>query len=236
MASPAKKFRSSCKKRYHLSEIDLARAATAPANLKRTIIKQATGGDGYDRYRGVRANLGPILNVALPLLSGARPTKAQVKRAIARACNDGPGEVKSNQGVGLGLYEFVEAHDVTAAEIEIGFVTMGPAGPRRFCAPYLLKIDGKKYIPFFDFRGETRLPSDARRFAFSFNHTHIRLANPTEFGDVGFVIFQFDTLNAEGVRKVIPHYDNGISFWTDKEIGVMIDETYRVLDEVRKAA
>ena len=236
MASPAKKFRSSRKKRFHLSEIDLARAATAPASQKRSIIKQATRGDGYDRYRGVRANLGAILNVALPLISGARPTKAHIKKAIARACNDGPGEVKSNQGVGLGLYEFVAAHDVTAAELDLRPVTLGPAGPRRFCAPYLLKFGGKKYLPFFDFRGEKRLPTEAQRFVFSVNHTHVRLANPTEYRDVGFVIFQFDALNAEGVRKAIPHFDAGISFWTDKEIGVMIDETYRVLDEVRKAA
>jgi hypothetical protein len=75
----------------------------------------------------------------------------------------------------------------------------------------------------------------ARRFVFSVNHTSIRLANPTEFENVGFGIFQFEEING-GVRKAVPYFDDAISFWTDKEIGAMIDDVYRVLDEIRKAA
>jgi hypothetical protein len=236
MASPEKKSPSSRRKKYHLSEIDLARAATASASRRKNIIKQATGGEGYDRYKGVKTNLGPILNVALPLLVGApKPTKEQIKTGIARSCNDGPGEVKGNQAVGLGLYDYVTEHKITAAAFDLGPVALGRAGKRCFWAPYILKINGKNYIPFFDFRGETRLPLEARRFVFSVNHTYIRLANPTEFGNVGFVIFQFEEINGR-VRKVVPYFDDGISFWIDTEIGAMIDEVYRVLDEIRKAA
>ncbi len=54
-------------------------------------------------------------------------------------------------------------------------------------------------------------------------------------GDVGFVIFQFEN-SRKGARKAIPYFDNGIKFWTDREIGQMIDETYRILDEIRPAA
>ena len=79
----------------------------------------------------------------------------------------------------------------------------------------------KKYVPFFDFlQGPRRLTREARRFIFSIQHTHIRLANPTEYGDVGFVIFQF-TAPINRVRNAIAHFDAGISFWSDKEIGVM---------------
>ena len=163
------------------------------------------------------------------------PTREHIKTAIARSCNDGPGEIKGNQAVGLGLYDYITAHKVTVAEFEFAPVALGRAGRRCFWAPYILKIDGKKHIPFFDFRGETRLPREARRFVFSLNHTYIRLANPTEFADVGFVIFQFEEMNG-GVRKAVPYFDNGISFWTDAEIGTMIDEVYRVLDEIRRAA
>lgn len=236
MASREKKSPSiRKKKKYHLSEIDLARAATAPANQRRSIIKQATGGDGYDRYKGTKAHLGAILNAPLPLLAVPRPTRERIKTAIARSCNDGPGEVKGNQAVGLGLYDYITAHKVTAAAFEFDPVTLGRAGRRCFWAPYILQIDGKRYIPFFDFRGKTRLPREGRRFVFSINHTFIRLANPTEFGNVGFVIFQFEEMNG-GVRKAVPYFDNGISFWTDGEIGKMIDEVYRALDEIRRAA
>ena len=56
MASPEKKARSKSKKRFQLSDIDLARAATAPINQRRSIIKQATGGGGYDRYKCLSEN------------------------------------------------------------------------------------------------------------------------------------------------------------------------------------
>jgi hypothetical protein len=61
------------------------------------------------------------------------------------------------------------------------------------------------------------------------------LANPTEFGDVGFVIFQF-TAPENRVRKVVAYFDTGISFWSDQEIGEMIDAVYRAIDEIKKAA
>jgi hypothetical protein len=236
MASPKKKPRSKSKKRFHLSDIDLARAATASStNQRQKIIEQATGGSGYDRYKGIKAKLGEILNAVLPLMAVARPTREQIKKAIAKVCNNGPGEVKGNQAVGLGLYDYVTAHKVSAAPFEFDHVLLGRAGRRCFCVPYILEIDGKRYIPFFDFRGKTRLPREARRFVFSINHTYIRLANPTEFGNVGLVIFQFEEMSG-GVRRAVPYFDNGISFWTDAEIGKMIDEVYRVLDEVKKAA
>lgn len=171
----------------------------------------------------------------LPLVAVARPTRAQIKTAIAKSCNNGPGEIKGNQAVGLGLYDYITAHSVTAAVFEFDPVALGRAGRRCFWVPYILKINGKRYIPFFDFRGKTRLPREARRFVFSINHTHIRLGNPTEFGNVGFVIFQFEEMSG-GVRKAVPYFDNGISFWTDEEIGKMIDAAYRVLDEIKRAA
>jgi hypothetical protein len=49
------------------------------------------------------------------------------------------------------------------------------------------------------------------------------------------VIFQF-TAPINRVRNVVPYFDAGVSFWSDKEIGVMIDAVYRDLDEIKKAA
>jgi hypothetical protein len=66
-------------------------------------------------------------------------------------------------------------------------------------------------------------------------HTHIRLANPTEYGDVGFVILEFAAMQNK-VRSVARYFDAGISFWSDPEIAAMIDAVYRAVDEIRKAA
>lgn len=227
---------ASREKKPPLSEIDLALAATAPANQKKSLIQAATGERGYDFYRGFRSNLATILNIAVnPLVAAPAVTKKQIKAAIGRSCNDAPGETKNNESVGEGLRDYVIAHNIIGAEFVFDPVSLGRAGKRFFWYPYILKIDGKNYIPFFDPRRTNCLTPEARRFVFSINHTHIRLLNPTEWGDVGFVIFQFED-SRNGSRKAIPHFDHGIKFWNDKEIGSMIDDTYRVLDEIRRAA
>jgi hypothetical protein len=236
MASREKKSPSTRKKRFHLSEIDLARAAAASDYQKRTLIKAATDGRGYPFYKGFRLNLSMILRVPLNSFVPAAPvTKRQILAAIVRACNDAAGEVEGNKSLGEGFMDYVTAHNVMGAEFNFDSVALGRAGRRKFWEPFILKIDGKKYIPFFDPRRDDGLTAEARRLIFSINHTYIRLANPTEFADVGFVIFQFEDTR-EKARKVIAHFYNGISFWTDQEIGTMIDKTYRVLDEVRRAA
>jgi hypothetical protein len=162
-------------------------------------------------------------------------TKRQVITAVQRACNDGPGEKDNNKAIAGGLFDYALAHSVTAADFNFDPVALGRAGRRYFWSPYVLLIDGKKYVPFIDPRRDNSLTASARRFIFSINHSHIRLGNPAEWGDVGFVIFQFEDTRT-GSRKVIPYFDTGIEFWADKEIGSMIDEVYRLLDEVRKAA
>jgi hypothetical protein len=223
-------------KRPPLSEIDLARAASAPANQKRNIIKTAAGERGYDFYKGFRANLATILNVPInSFIPASQPTKKQIMAAVGRACNNASGELDGNKSIAEGFIDYVIQRNVTAAEFIFDPVSLGRAGRRYFWSPFILKIDGKKYIPFFDPRRENGLTAEARRWIFSINHTHIRLLNPTEWGDVGFVIFQFEN-SRKGARKAIPHFDDGLTFWTDEEIGAMIDEVYRILDEIRRAA
>lgn len=236
MASRVKKSPSTQKKKFHLSEIDLARAATAPNYQKRTLIKAATDGRGYPFYKGFRSSLSTILRVPINSLVPASPvTKRQILAAIVRSCNHAAGEVEGNKSIGEGFIDYVTAHNVMAAEFNFDQVALGRAGKRQFWEPFILKIDGKKYIPFFDPRRDNGLTAEAMRLIFSIDHTYIRLANPTEFADVGFVIFQFEDTR-EKARKVIAHFDNGVRFWDDKEIGTMIDETYRILDEVKRAA
>jgi hypothetical protein len=228
MASPQTKSSSTKKKSYRLTDSDLALAATASADRRKSIIKAAVGGGGYDYYKGVRTNLGGIAGISLGSLQ-------QIKATVARDCI-GPDEIKLNQMVAAGLHEYVAEHNVLAAPFDYPPVALGPAGLRSPWAALLLKIDGKKYIPFFDFRqGPRRTTREAWRFIFSIQHSHIRQANPTEFGDVGLVVFQF-TAPISKVRKVVPHFDAGVSFWTDKDIGAMIDVVYRDLEAIKKAA
>jgi hypothetical protein len=170
---------ASRQKKPPLSEIDLALAATAPSYLKRSLIKAASGERGYAFYKGFRANLATILNVPIgPLMPAAPATRAQIKAAIGRACNHARGEVEGNKSIGEGLLDYVVTRDVTAAEFIIDPVALGRAGRRCFWESYILKIEGKKYIPFIDPRRKNGLTAEAMRFVFSINHTHIRLPKP----------------------------------------------------------
>jgi hypothetical protein len=236
MASPKKKSPSTKKKSYRLTEADLALAATIPAHRRKSFIKAAVGGDGYDYYKGVKTNLDSLLNIALSSdLAAPLAARKKIRAEVAAACI-GTREIKGNQGVAEGLYEYVFEQRVTAAPFDFPQIALGKAGTRRFWAPYILKIGGKKYIPFFDFRqGRSRSTRDSRRFIFSIQHTHIRLANPTEYGDVGFVIFTF-TEPQSRVRKLVSYFDAGVSFWNDEQIGGMIDAVYRDLEAIKKAA
>jgi hypothetical protein len=234
MASPKTKSPSIKKKSYRLTNSDLALAATVPADRRKSIIKAAAGGDGYDYYKGIKANLDNILYRALS--SESTPVaRKQLRAAVANACI-GPSEIKNNQGVAEGLYNYITENKIIAAAFEYPPVALGRAGLRSFWEPYFLKIDGKKYVPYVDFRqGERRLTRDARRFIFSIQHTHIRLANPTEYGDMGLVILEFVAMQNK-VRSVTPYFDTGVSFWNDADIGAMIDAVYRAVDEIKKAA
>lgn len=233
MASPEKKSPSIKKKSYRLTNSDLALAATAPAHRRKSLIKAAAGSGGYDYYKGVKTNFDRILYHAL---SSSHPAATKrLKAAVAAACI-GSSEIKNNQSVVVGLCNYVAEHQITAVPFDFPPVALGRAGARSFWAPYLLKIDGRKYIPFVDFRqGLRRLTRDARRFIFSIQHTHIRRANPTEYGDAGLVILEFAAVQSK-VRSVVPYFDNGILFWSDQEIGAMIDVVYRAIDEIKKAA
>jgi hypothetical protein len=174
--------------------------------------------------------------VATLLLPPSSVTKVQVKAIIKNACINAHSELDNNLHLGGGLHDYAVAHNVTGAELAIDPIALGRAGRRYFWERFILKIDGKKYIPFIDPRvPEGCLNRDARRLIFSIQHTQIRLADPTKWHDVGFVIFQFEE-SKKGSRKVIAHFDDGIEFWDDKQIAKMIDDTYRLLDDIRKAA
>jgi hypothetical protein len=226
---------ASREKKPPLSEIDLALAATAPVHRKKAIIKAATGEGGYDYYHGVRSNYAAILRVAInPFLTAPTVSAQQAKSAIEHACYDSNGELSHNIGMGAGLLAYRDAHNVTGGHFDFEPVSLGRAGRRHFWSPMILEVDGKRCIPFFDPRLDG-LDSSAMRFIFSINHTHIRLQDALQYGTHRLVIFKFGPL-ANGVRPVTAHFDEGERFWTAKEIGEMIDETYRVLDEIRRAA
>lgn len=214
-------------KKRRLCDTDLAIAATLPADLQRKFISSLMKGRPYPFYRSARSLYPSILSVASLVLL---PTASTLKKAVVRKCKKGrKGEVPGNQKIVEALREYSIAHKVIGAVFEHEPAPLGRAGKRHFWYPFILQIDGKKYIPYFDPRQDGGLTPAARRFIFSVNNTYIRLQDPTQYGDVGFVILQFETLK-DGSRRVVAHFDNGVEFLSDKEIGALVDAVYLTMD------
>ena len=197
---------------------------------RRKLLLKVMRGRGYPFYRSAKALYPSILSIASLVLL---PSAETLKKTVARKCPKGrKGEIPGNQKIVEALRQYAVAHSVTGATFKHDPVPLGPrAGKREFWSPFIIQIDGKKYIPYFDPRGANELTAAARAFMFSVNHTYIRLQDPTQYGSVGFVIFQFSKLK-DGSRKVIAHFDKGVKFLTDNEIGKMIDAVYRTMDAI----
>lgn len=223
---------ASREKKPPLTEIDLARAATAPERQRRSIVKAGSKEGGYPYYKGFTTNLPIILKTPInSLLPAARLTRRQISRAVGRASGKRKGEKKANRSVAFAIYDFMKENKATSAEFIHDPVPLGRAGKRVFWLPVILKIRGKRYITFIDPRLRKGLDDPARTFFFSIMNTYIRLQDEMQFGDVGFLILQLAQPN-KGKREVIAHYDDGKLYWTDKQLGEMIDAVYRALDEI----
>lgn len=220
MASPEKKFQ--------LCDLDLARAATLNVEERRNLLELLMSGGGRSFYSPAESQFTTILSVSrLRLL----PSEKNLKDAVASLCKPGSHRVKGNQDILLALRLYAIKHNVTGAYFEHDAVPLGRAGRRAFWKPYILEIDGKKYIPYFDPRLKNGLSKASMRFIFSVNNTYIREQDREKYGDVGFVIFQFERLK-DGTRRVVAHFDSGVDFLTDKQIGEGIDAVYRLIDQI----
>jgi hypothetical protein len=79
------------------------------------------------------------------------PSIQTLKKAAARNCKKGrKGEVSGNQAIVEALREYALAHNVVGAEFNFDAVLLGRAGKRTFWSPFLVQIDGKPYLPYFD--------------------------------------------------------------------------------------
>lgn len=220
------------------NSIDMARAVAAPLAYKEAFIRAAMSGKGgYQFYKGFRATVPVTLNIVMGmLLTVPNFTKAEAKALAERCCINAHDELANNLALVDGLYDYAVAHNVTGAEFSIEPASLGRAGLRSLWEPFILKIDGRKYIPFIDPRLPQRgLISESRRLVFSVQNSHFRLSDQRLWGDTGSVILQFD-YPKDGTRKVIAHFNDGADCWNDKQIAKMIDDTYRLLDEIREAA
>lgn len=213
---------------HRLSDPDLAAAAMLEGEAQRDYIFSAISGRPYPFYRSAISLYPSILNVGMLVLN---PSDASLKATIKRKCPKGrKGEVPGNQALAIALNKYATKHKVTGVEFHIDPLPLGRAGKRSFWESFIVQIDGKQYIPHFVERAGGISP-EARRFIFSVTDTRVRKQDPTQYGSLGLVLFEFDTLKSKE-RSVKTYFDKGLTLLTDQEIADRVDAVYQVIDAI----
>ena len=214
-----------------LHEIDLARIAPQPDEMKRTSLQQMKGGFPSFSYRPVRSCFPDIFNVQPELdLGPAPPTPWSVIETQLKKRSKSDEELTHNLMVALGLYEFTTSGRVIAREHEFFPLPMGIARKLKLWLDMIMAIDERPSALFIDPRRSRGLTAAGRRFVLSVMHERIR-APDEDFAEVQLTIAQFED-ESDGRRAVRLYNDEGIKLYSREELEQMVAATYKIWREV----
>jgi hypothetical protein len=214
-----------------LPDIDLARIAPQPKDMKRRSLEQMRGGRSPFSYKPLRSCYDDIFNIQPDLDFGAAsPTPwATIERELAKRSAD-PTEFEHNKRVARGLYDFATSGRVIGRKHEFFPLAMGAGRKVTFWQSMIIAIDNAPHAIFIEPRRTRGLTAEGRRFAFSMMHERIRAADE-DFAQVGLAIVRFDAPN-EDRRAARLYIDNGVALYTLDELERMVAETYEMWREV----
>lgn len=221
-----------------LPDIDLARIAPQPDDIKRKSLEQMKGRRPPFSYRPFRSCFGDIFNIQLPLCGPADPTPWQVIEEQLRKHCHSDDELKNNLRVARGLYDFASSGRIIGRKHEFFPLAMGVGRAVSYWLPLILAIEGEPHAIFIDPRRNLGLSAEGRRFAFSMMHERIRAADE-DFADVRLAIVRF--FDPEDDRRAVRLYtDAGVDLYSLEELEAMVTSTYdmwrEVLEEREQAA
>lgn len=179
---------------------DLARIAVLPQSMRRHALQQVKGGGGGPNYNPTRKQFAGIVNRQPGVFESTRDPWRTVGLHIVRACRS-LRECKMNLPVAKSLYEYCEAQEVRALELD-GYPISFSVGPKlEAWSPALFIYPDRLTVPFLDLRRGLCLTREAQRFIFSLQHHALRVNNP-DYADVTFEILQFDKARSRTVKVV----------------------------------
>ena len=217
-------------KTRRLPETDLARIAPLSPEERRRQLEQHKVGRPPFSYDPLRETIHDVINVAPDLFGPAEPTTwATVAELIWRRSKPGD-EYKSNLAVAQSLHAYSIAEGVRAREHEIRPLPLSLDMRVEYWWSFVMLIEGRPLIPFFDPRRSHRLTAIGRRFVFSMMHQAIRVADP-DLEAIRLGIFQFDTLD-DGTRPIRLYTDEGVPLYGFDELDEMIRDTYATWEAV----
>lgn len=209
-----------------LHDIDLARIAPQPDDLKRRSLDQMRSSYALFSYNPLREALHDVFNIAPELFGASVGTSWDViERNISRKCKSEIA-LNSNLSVAKSLYEFVSANDVSGRADEFFPLPLGNGIKARYWENVVLTYSGSSFIPFIDPRRSKGLNAEARRFVLSMMHERIRAEDP-DYKNVRLAIFQFGN-GKQGERPLKLYTDQDIKLYTFHELEQMVASTYEM--------
>jgi hypothetical protein len=214
-----------------LPDVDLARIAPQPKDMKRKSLEQMRGGRPPCSYNPLRACYDDIFNIQPDLNFGSAPATALsvIEEKLARLCRTDI-ELVQNQRVARGLHDYATSGSVIGRKHEFFPLAMGAGRKVTFWQSMVVSIDDKPHAIFIDPRRTFGLNVEARRFVFSMMHERIRAADE-DFAEVGLAIIRFDDPN-EDRRAARPFTDRGVTLFSLDELESMVASTYEMWREV----
>ncbi|MEX0407954.1 hypothetical protein ABGN05_20045 [Aquibium sp. LZ166] len=213
-----------------LPEIDLARIAPQPDDMKRRCLEQMRDGRPPFSYKPVRSCLADIFNVQPELFGPTAHTEwAVIDEILNRRCRT-EDELLNNRRVARGLFEFALSSGVSGRRHEFFPLQLGAGQKVTYWLPMILAVDDRPHAVFIEPRRSRGLTKEGRRFAFSMMHERIRAADE-DFADVGLAILGFHDGDTEK-RPVRLFTDEGVDLYVLDELEAMVAATYRIWENV----
>lgn len=214
-----------------LPDIDLARIAPQPKNMKGKSLEQMRGGRPPFSYKPLRSCYDDIFNIQPDLDFGTAPATSWevIEAELTKRCRTEI-ELVHNKRVARGLHDFATFGRVIGSRHKFFPLAMGAGRKVTFWESMVIAIDSQPHAIFIEPRRTRGLTAEGRRFAFSMMHERIRAADE-DFAEIGLAIVRFDDPN-EDRRAARLYTDKGVTFYTLDELEQMVAETYEMWQEV----
>ena len=226
-----------------LPEIDLARIAPQPTEMKWSMLRSFKTGGGSWSYQPAREQVFNIFNPANPMgLRLREPSLAQIESQIRKSCRIDAQESACIEVTRL-LWQWAQENAGPAVEKPQSSMAIGSIASVRYWGNFAFLHRDRPTFVFLDHRRGTRLTKVGLRFAMSMMHQHLRLPDP-DFSEAGLLVLQFPAPGRDE-RIIVENWDSQFELYRFDELQEMVTETYdiwraineeRVSSERRRAA
>lgn len=213
-----------------LPDIDLARIAPQPDEMKRKSLEQMKDGRPPFSYKPFRSCLHDILNVQPALFAPVDPTPwTFIEAELRKRCRTDL-ELENNLRVARGLFGLACSSCIMGRRYDFFPLAMGVGRKVTFWLPMILVIEGEPHVIFIEPRRNLGLNAEGRRFVFSMMHERIRVADE-DFANVRLAIIRFG--DPEGNCRAAKLYtDRGVELYSLEELETMVESTYDIWRDV----